>query len=35
VADRDPDRVALGLDRELPARAGRTPRCHVGTVPRR
>jgi mannose-6-phosphate isomerase-like protein (cupin superfamily) len=32
VADRDPDRVALDLDRELPARAGRTPRRHVGTV---
>jgi hypothetical protein len=34
VADRDPDRIALDLDRELPARAGRAPRRHVGTLPR-
>ena len=32
VADRDPDGVALDLDRELPARAGRAPRRHIGTV---
>jgi hypothetical protein len=32
VADRDPDRVALDLYRELPARAGRAPRRHLGTV---
>ena len=35
VADRDPDRVTLDLDRELPARAGRAPRRHVGRGPRR
>ena len=35
MADRDPQRVAVDLHRELPARAGRTPRRHAVTVPRR